>query len=70
VVGGFVGDVVGSTEVEVRVDVDVTALVRVVRVGAVGVTLGSSDTLGVVRVPNARSRDGSPIRRRRRRRNR
>jgi hypothetical protein len=72
VVGGFVAEVVGSTEVEVRVDVDVTALVRdvggstdvegwsdvgvsalvrVVRVGAVAVTLGSSDTLGAVRVP-------------------
>jgi hypothetical protein len=50
-VTALVRDVGGSTDVEGWSDVGVSALVRVVRVGAVGVTLGSSDTLGVVRVP-------------------
>jgi hypothetical protein len=70
VAGAFVGELVGSTDVEVRVDVTalvrdvggstvvggwsdvgVAAVVRGGRVGAVAVTLGSSDTLGAVGVP-------------------
>jgi len=68
--GAVLVDVGRSAEVGVRVEVGVSALVRVGRVDAVVDSLGDSVTLGAGRLPERSVTDGSPIRFHRQRRNR